>query len=207
MEIVTIPVGMLETNCYLVWDDPAQAVLIDPGAQPDKIAAVVKDYHVTVKAILLTHGHFDHTGAVADLQKRYGIPVVAHTMEQELLEMSAEEHVRLLGMGAHQPVVVDRYLEDEEMFEIGDLKFRCLHTPGHTKGSCVYLCGAVLFSGDTLFQGTVGRTDFYGGDYGQMLQSAKRLADLPESYRVLCGHGPETMLETERVTNPYLQSE
>ena len=204
MQVDKIVVGSLQTNCFLVWDEEKHAAVIDPGDQFPVIDQVIQKHGLLPKAVLLTHGHFDHIGAVNPLVKDYGVKVYAHEAEKELLTLAPEEYYELVGMGRCFQVPVDCYLKDGEKVTVGGMEFTCLHTPGHTKGSCVYLCGTAMFSGDTLFCGTVGRTDFYGGNMQQMLASGKRLAALSGDYHVYCGHGPDTTLQNERETNFYL---
>ena len=204
MQVDKVIVGSLQTNCFLIWDEEKNAAVIDPGDQFVLIDAAIQKHGLSPKAVLLTHGHFDHIGAVNPLTEAYGAVVYAHEAEQELLTMGADDYYELVGMGRCFQIQVGHYLKDGERVKVGCMEFTCLHTPGHTRGSCVYLCGTSLFSGDTLFCGTVGRTDFYGGNMQQMLASGKRLAALNGDYHVYCGHGPDTTLQNERETNFYL---
>ncbi|HIR40343.1 MAG TPA: MBL fold metallo-hydrolase, partial [Candidatus Egerieicola pullicola] len=157
----------------------------------------------TLQKILLTHGHFDHAMAVNDLVAATGAPVYIHKEDQELITDPNKFYVFHQPFGEFHPISA-LSLEDGQDIVQDELTFHCIHTPGHTKGSCVYLCGDVMFSGDTLFAGSCGRTDFYGGSHTQILQSLHKLADLAGNYRVLPGHEEETTLDYERKTNPYL---
>lgn len=206
MQICTVPVGPLETNCYLVWEEKENAVLIDPGAEPDRILEAVIENGVTPTTLLLTHAHFDHIGAVALLKQRYDLKVVIEADDEELLADPIKNQSATFGL-AQPSFSADRVVVDGDLVAAGSLTFEVLHTPGHSKGSCVYLCENAMFSGDTLFWNSVGRTDFYGGDSNALRQSLKRLAALEGDYTVYPGHGPETTLEDERRSNPFLGAE
>ena len=205
MRIVTMQLGMLATNCYLVAnEETGELVIIDPADEADRIIARVRQMNARPVAILLTHGHFDHIGAVASLQKTYSIPVCAMAEEQELLQDGQKNLSGLYG----KPVTVqaDRFFRDGETVKLAGFSFQVLHTPGHTVGGCCYYCAEeqVLFSGDTLFHGSVGRTDFPTGSMGMLHDSIHRkLFVLPTETAVYPGHGEATDIAYEKRYNPY----
>lgn len=195
MKYETYVVGEVLTNCYLVYGEDGAAALIDPGSAASLLLEELKRLGLRLEAILLTHGHFDHVGAVAELKEATGCRVVIHRADGPCLT----EPGRALGeVSLCQP---DQLAEDGDTMQVGDLTFTWLHTPGHTPGSCVLLCGDVMFSGDTLFYGDCGRCDLPGGDYQQMLRSLKRLHDLGGNYTVCPGHDARTTLDRERREN------
>ena len=192
MEILAIPVGSYQTNCYIVWQAGREdCVLIDPGDQPKKILEEVERQGKQVAAILLTHGHFDHVGAVRKIASEVDCPVYLHPAEKKLP----------FFMTAGPLYSTDGY---EDTVSVAGLDFQILHTPGHTPGSVCLLCNGVMFSGDTLFAGSCGRTDFPGSNPGDMAVSLKKLKELPEDYRVYPGHAEDTTLSYERENNPYM---
>ena len=200
MQISVLPLGALGANCYVVADEAAKlCAVIDPGDEGERVAKALSDLGLTVEAILLTHGHFDHVGGVQALQAATGAPVYMHKNDQSLPpQLSGDQPTDFLDLSVECPKPV------------GAITFEVLETPGHSTGSVCFLCreeGAdnVLFTGDTLFQGSIGRTDFPGGSIGEMMESLKKLAELPGDYRVYPGHGGETTLEQERRYNPYLR--
>lgn len=203
MEILALKLGMIQTNCYVVGTKQNNAAVIDPGDNAPKVLSLLREKGWTLKKILLTHGHFDHAMAVNDLVKATGAQVYIHQLDQELITDPEKFYVFHQHFGDFHPISASS-LEDGRDVALDELTFHCIHTPGHTKGSCVFLCGDVMFSGDTLFAGSCGRTDFYGGSHAQILQSLHKLADLEGNYRVLPGHDEETTLDYERKTNPYL---
>ena len=185
--------GAYQTNTYLVWGENSQTcVVIDPGYQPEKILSQVEKEGKKVEAVLLTHGHFDHVGGVRRIAEETGCVVYMHPEERSLPgELTAGE------------LYPSRDYDGE--VTAGGLIFGVLHTPGHTPGSVCLVCDSVIFSGDTLFAGSMGRTDFPGGDLSAMGKSLKRLRELPGDYQVFPGHGEDTTLSHERETNPYLR--
>ena len=206
MKIGVCVVGPIETNCYLIQNTETKEILVvDPGDSPAAIVRAVSEAGGTVAAVLLTHGHHDHILGVAGLLEKCPAPVYACADEKEMLSdprlnMSAYE-------GANVTIVPDVWLEDNETFHKAGFEIRVLHTPGHTRGSCCYYFRehAVLFSGDTLFRGSVGRTDFPGGSMKQMVESLHRLLDeIPDSTTVFPGHGPATTIEFEKRNNPFV---
>ncbi len=195
--------GMCETNSYIISDEDNSCVIVDPEGRAGQYTAYIKDNGLKPACIMLTHAHFDHIGAMEELRREYGIPVIAGADEKRVLN---DPHINLTQMiGPEKTFEADRYLRDGEELEAGKMKFKTVFTPGHTCGSVCYLCENVMVAGDTLFMGSCGRTDFPTGDWGKMEESLQRLKDLDGDYRVLSGHGPETTLETERRTNMFMR--
>ena len=195
MLIKTIPVGQLETNCYIVTDEESlRCAVIDPGDESNAILDYLEDNHLRCEAILLTHGHFDHVGAVAAVAEETGATVY----------MSKKDDCG--GSDPHLPFRLPaggEYLDDGDSVEIGSLRFEVLATPGHTPGGLSYRCGEALFTGDTLFRGSCGRTDLPGGDMDEELRSLKKLCALPGDYEVYPGHMDASTLARERALNYY----
>lgn len=189
-----MPVGAYQTNCYMVWGEGDKCVLIDPGYEATALLEQVEKQGKTLEAILLTHGHFDHVGAVRDIVADTDCRVYICEKELSLPETFT----------AGRLYYTDTYDEGDTVTVAG-LTFTVVHTPGHTPGSVCLLCGDTMFSGDTLFAGSMGRTDFPGGSWEQIQASLKRLSELSGDYRVLPGHGEESTLDFERRTNPYLR--
>ena len=190
-----LALGAYQTNCYLIWDENSpNCVVIDPGYEPDTILEEAKKLGKEITAILLTHGHFDHVGAVKELAAETGCRV--YLCEADL-SMPPQ-------MTAGPLYYTDIYGEGDFVEEAG-LSFKVLHTPGHTPGSVCLMCENVLFSGDTLFWGSCGRTDLPGGSWTTIRASLLRLAELSGDYDVYPGHGDFTTLSFERKMNPYMQ--
>ena len=207
MRIETIMVGQMGTNCYLVWDEESKrGFLVDPGEQADKIIRVCSRYEIKPEAILLTHGHFDHIGGAAELKKASGAKVYALAEEKKVCRTPE------LNLSAQMPPVVtieaDEWLTDGQTVETAGISFQVIATPGHTVGGCCYYCkeGGFLFSGDTLFEESVGRTDFPTGSMSSLVRSVKeKLFVLPEDTKVYPGHGDITTIGREKQYNPYCQ--
>ena len=195
-----IQVGAIGTNCYLLGDEAAGVCfVVDPGDDPERVLTMVKHSGLTLQAILLTHGHYDHTRGVAGILSEYPqIPVYIH--EKDLLCPGGNSRYQYAGAGENQ-----RTYGEGDTLPLGDTTIQVLHTPGHSRGSVVLLCGDVLVAGDTLFAGSCGRCDLFGGNMEEMFSSLKRLGNLDGDYRVYPGHGSATTLETERRTNPYMR--
>lgn len=194
MNYFTLPLGDYQTNTYLVYDEEKNCAVIDPGYEAETIWKKAEQEGLKIKAILLTHGHFDHVGAVKSLAQKAACPVWIHAQELKLPPY--------LTAGALY--YTDLYSDVGSILNVDGLRFRILETPGHTMGSVCLVCGEVIFSGDTLFAGSCGRTDL-GGSTAMILDSLKRLAALPGDYTVCPGHGGETTLNYERRYNPYLR--
>ena len=197
MKIKIMHVGELGTNCYLLEDETANAAaVIDPGGEGGRILDQARADGMAIRLILLTHAHFDHTGGVAALHKALPqVPVYLHPADAELLGSQV-----FPAIGA--PTVP---YEEGDTLELGNLAISVLHTPGHTPGGVCLKVEDALFTGDTLFQGSMGRTDFAGGSYQEIMASLKRLAALPGDCHVLPGHMGTSTLEAERRSNYYMQ--
>ena len=204
MQIIRLPVGMLQANCYLVAEAGGDAVVIDPGAEAERIIEAVRSRDLKVKHILLTHVHFDHMQAAADVAAATGADILAPVGDWPARTDPQLSLCHMMPGGGSQTLSAAGKLRDGEVVEAGKLRLTVLHTPGHTPGSCCFLCGDVLFTGDTLFRGSVGRTDFPGGSYDALKRSLDRLAALPGDYTLLPGHDDATTLAEERAGNPYM---
>ncbi len=204
MQLLTLSVGALQTNCYILYTENGYAAVVDPGDQGEYIVQVLKERNLTVKQIWLTHGHFDHMGGVDLLKQVFDCKILAHCAEKTLLK---DPSLNLSGVFGKNRISMDADIElkDEETFSFEGETVILLHTPGHTAGSCCFLIGDWLFSGDTLFAGSCGRVDFPTGDAVQMMGSLKRLSLLKGDYTVFSGHGEATSLVIERVKNPYMK--
>ena len=205
-------VGQVQTNCYVVINDETkECFVIDPGAAAKQLAERIQKDELTPVAVLLTHGHFDHAGAAEELAKEFDIKIYAHEAEKETLE-NPEKNVSWM-VGASEVYHADVFLKDDEMIELAGFKIKVLHTQGHTEGGCCYYIPDedVVFTGDTLFAQSVGRTDFPGGSMSQIVRSiTEKLMTLNEAgnletdIMVYPGHNDPTTIETERMNNPYL---
>ncbi len=204
--IIKRTVGSVETNCYIMVNDAShECFIVDPGDEADVLANAIEDAGAVPKAILLTHGHFDHIYAVESLTKKYGIPVYASEKEAELLKTPQLNCSAFYGREAS--VIPENYIEDGDIFEIAGFKIKGIHTPGHTKGSmCFYIeSEGVLFSGDTLFKESVGRTDLPTGNTHLLLESLRdKIIVLPAETKIYPGHGPKTELDYEKRNNSYM---
>lgn len=203
IEIKTIPVGNLGTNCYIVYSEGV-AVVVDPGAEAEKVLAEAEKLGVTVSHIFLTHAHFDHILAVNELRRATGAVVVAGKEEHERLGSTYLSGLALMGKCDFEPILADIEIADGFTLDVGDMHFEFLHTPGHTEGSFCIFCEDIMLSGDTLFAGTCGRCDLPGGDIEEMFSSLKKLYLLPGDFKVYPGHGESTLLSEERICNPYI---
>ena len=205
LTIHTLAVGEIQANCHLVADAQGQTLVIDPGAEPDAILALVARQRLTVAAYLLTHGHLDHVSGLADLHRHQPAPIGLAAADARWAFSAAN---RMLPF--YKPVRPEGDLLDVggmETWTAGGPACRILHTPGHTPGCVCYWFEAegLLFTGDTLFAGSVGRTDLPGGNELQLTASLRRLAELPPATRVYPGHGDPTTIARERESNPFLQ--
>ena len=207
MQVASIVVGMVQTNCYFLISREKNTAVIDPGAQYRDIVKFLQENGLTPKMILLTHGHFDHIGGVNGLRETYpDLPVYIGTEDAEMLTDPRKSCASMMG-GPGYRVETFETLREGGILQLDELTIQMYATPGHSKGSLTYQAGDCLFTGDALFAGDIGRTDLYGGDYDTLIQSVKKLYRLPGDYRVLPGHGPQSTLERERRTNYYVRAE
>jgi len=197
-------VGPFAANCYLVaCAETKEAVIIDPGAEGRRIIKRVHDLGLKVKYIINTHAHIDHVGANAEVKEAFNAPVLVHAADAPLLR--SPQASMALFMGQSKVTPPDWTLEEGDLLEAGTLRIKVLETPGHTPGGISLDINGVLFTGDTLFACSIGRTDFPGGSFRQIIKSIKeKLLSYPDDTRVFPGHGPPTSVGDERLYNPFL---
>ena len=201
--IHTLPLGAYQTNTYIAYEHGSKScVIIDPGYEASVILDKVSQLGLTVDAILLTHGHFDHVGAVLQIQKATACPI---WMSQSDYSPARHPLRSMMYPLADTTAAEIHFCEEGEVIQGGGLAFHTLETPGHTWGSVCYLCGDALFSGDTLFAGSCGRTDLPGGDWATITKSLRRLKEIEADLRVFPGHGESSTLADEKKYNPYLR--
>ena len=205
MIIKTITVSPFAANCYIVASEKTRrGVVIDPGDEIDRIIAEIEDAGVTVSKIINTHGHIDHTAGVKEMQEKLGIPFFIHEEDMDFLKI-IEEQAQMFGMETLGVPEVEGFLNEGDTIEFDDIKLSVLHTPGHSPGGICFLGEKDILVGDTLFEGSIGRTDLPGGDYEQLIEAIdKKLMPLDEKMNVFSGHGPPTTIGVEKSTNPFL---
>lgn len=209
MEWIQLPLGPVQANAYVVSNENGDAVIIDPGAEPGRLISAVKEKEQTPVAVLLTHAHFDHIGAVDEIRDEWSIPVYLHRREADWLG-DPEKNGSAFFPSAEGKVsarAADHVIREEGELDLGSFSFFVFETPGHSPGSVSFYNREhnIVFSGDTLFAGSIGRTDLPGGDHEQLLQNiGTKLLTLPENTVAAPGHGPETTIGAEKQTNPFL---
>ncbi len=205
MNIRKIVVGQLDVNCYIVSDDlNSDALIIDPGDESERIIEVIDSAGLKPKYILFTHAHYDHVCAAKELRDRYKALIVMHEMEKQTYHMTTRLCMSW-GYDAEDFPEPDLIVRDGDTISIDSVALEVIHTPGHTPGSiCIYGEGT-LFTGDTLFKGSAGRTDLPGGDFGLLSDSLRRLMLLPPETAVMCGHEDETSVADEMKNNPFIK--
>ncbi|EDL63555.1 MBL fold metallo-hydrolase [Bacillus sp. SG-1] len=203
-----LPLGPLQTNCYCVWNEKKECVIFDPGEEAGKLIKWLRTNQLKPLAILLTHAHFDHIGAVDKVREAFEIPLYVHEKEAKWLmdpSLNGSQFFAMSELVRMKPA--DYILTNEKTLSVGDFTFDLYETPGHSPGSISYYYPEeqVVFSGDTLFMGSIGRTDLPGGHHDELLKSIHdHLLNLPEDTIVLSGHGPETTIGNEMDSNPFL---
>lgn len=191
-------------NTYLIADkNTREGAVIDPGGEVDDLMRFIKDNFIDVKYIILTHGHGDHIGCVPKLKEATNACIIADSEEKELLLDKKKNLSYRMNCGATE-FDADKYVNEGDSIKLGELKLKFIHTPGHTKGCMCIKVGNHMFTGDTLFAGSMGRTDLYSGDDNQMKKSLNRLKKYEDDIIVYPGHGPNTTMGIEKATNPYL---
>lgn len=204
MFLDTVIVGPLQENSYVVaCEETKEAVIIDPGAEAERIYRVVTFHGFTLKYIMNTHGHVDHIGGVADIIEKTGVPFMMHKDDMFLLEGINNDPIQAF-LQVKMPPPPDKFFSDGDRIVVGNLEFQVIHTPGHTPGSVCFLTDNILLSGDTLFANSIGRADLPGGNHKQLLTSIReKLLILDDNIRVYSGHGPVTTIGNERQFNPF----
>jgi hydroxyacylglutathione hydrolase len=206
LEIIRIAAGIYAANCYIVYStNTMDGVIIDPGGDVDDIIKVVEDKGIKIIGIILTHGHADHIGGLEDLKEKLDVDIMIHEDDREML---ADADVNLSNIMAMDSVEIepDIILNDGDTINIGDKEILVIHTPGHTKGGICLKIEDNIITGDTLFQGSIGRTDLYGGDFNAIINSIKsKLMIYKDETKIFPGHGAPSTIGDERVNNPYIK--
>ena len=202
-----LPVGPLQCNCSVIGDDVShEAIVIDPGDDIEDVLAIVRKHNLQVKQIVITHAHIDHVGGAMKLRAATGAPILLNQNDYALLKM-LDEQAAWLGMASPGKVEIDQSMRQADSVKAGSLVADVIHTPGHTEGSvCLYFAAEKkLIAGDTLFAGSIGRTDLPGGSFEKILRSLhEKVLALPDETIVVPGHGPLTTIGEERESNPFL---
>ena len=203
LKVEVLEVGPYFTNCYLVSDEK-HALLIDPGDDSLRIEQLIEKSNVDIENIILTHGHIDHIAALAHIKEITGAPVLIHPEDAEMLT-DAKANLSAFHSTAFIAETADGFLNEGDTIEVGRFQFRVLHTPGHSPGGISLVTEGIVFTGDALFWGSIGRTDFPNGNHETLIRSIKtRLLTLPDDTIVYSGHGPKTTIGHERKINPFL---
>jgi len=205
MKIYTLSLGDMGANCYVLAADDKTAAAIDIGGDPERLLDLLQKEGLTLNKILLTHGHFDHIGGVAAVQAQTGAEVLIHEADQIMLTDAMKNLSGLFGGPTVSPVANSTALQDGDVVTVGTIRLTVIHTPGHTPGSICFRGDGNLFSGDTLFAGSIGRTDFPNGSMTQMRRSLALLGGLSGNDAVYPGHNEPTTLDRERQCNPYMR--
>ena len=204
MIITSQTVGPFEENCYLLVDEEARrAVLVDPGDEGERIVDAVRRSGAALEAIWLTHAHLDHVGGIAAVKRVWDVPIHLHPADAPLYA-NAHRQAAAYGVPFEQPPPYDQTLADGQVMRLGSLSFEVVHTPGHSPGHVIFHGHGVIFGGDLLFAGSIGRTDLPLSNPAQMAASLQRVAALPPESEVNPGHGPATTIAAELRTNPFL---
>ena len=209
LQIQVIPVTPFQQNAALLWDDVSrEAVLTDVGGEAERLLSAVSQHQLKLQAIWLTHGHLDHASGVADLTEQQSVPVLGPHQSDDYWLQALPEITANYGFPVSKPLTPTRWLEDGDELSVGEHKFIVYHIPGHTPGHVVFYSQAnnLLIAGDILFRESIGRTDFPGGNHADLIHGIQsKLLTLPDSTRVLPGHGPMTTIGHEKLHNPYLR--
>lgn len=208
MNIEIIPVTAFQQNCSLIWDDEKNAAIIDPGGEAEKLIGRIEELGLNLEAILLTHAHLDHVGAAEQVKQHFGVEIWGPQEEDRFLFESLPEQSQRFGMPTIHAFLPDRWLHEGEIIHAGGGIFEILHLPGHTPGHIGFIekQKKAAFTGDVLFQGSIGRTDLPGGNYTQLISAIReKLFKLNGDMIIIAGHGPYTTIEHEKTNNPFLK--
>lgn len=206
MIVKSLEVGPIMANCYILGcEKTKEAVVIDPGGDSDRILMTLAEKELKVKYIINTHGHFDHVGANKKMKEVTGAPIMIHAEDEPMLAQ-LDRAAASFGLSAENSPDADKNIGDGDEISFGKITLKVIHTPGHSKGGISLYTKGYLFVGDTLFAGSIGRTDLPGGDYNTLISSIKeKLFVLPQETVVYTGHGPETTISREKKSNPFLR--
>lgn len=204
MKVDHIVVGPLQSNCYIVCgENSLDAMIIDPGDEPGRIVKVIENKKLNLLYIICTHGHFDHIGAVSALKRKTGAKIVLHKDELQIYS-TGKDQAAFWGYEIEEPPAPDMFVKEGDELSIKGVRFEVLHTPGHSPGGiCLYSEG-IIFTGDTIFAGSVGRTDFYGGSLEELKKSFKRIISLPPATEIFSGHGDFSTVQAEKTMNFFI---
>lgn len=206
MIIKRLQAGIYGANCYIIHSDDGYSVVVDPAGDVGDIMTYIGDNSLKVEAIILTHGHGDHIGGVAELRNKLKVPVMIHADDEDMVKDGNLNLSSSMAMGdvSFEP---DRLLQDGDIIKIGEKELKIIHTPGHTKGGICLLIDDILITGDTLFQGSIGRTDLYGGDFDILMDSImNKIMVLPDETKIYPGHGAHSSIRAEKMNNPFIKS-
>ena len=206
MEIIRVPAGVYAANCYIIYSKTTkEGIIVDPGGDADDLVEYIKRNDLSIKHIILTHGHGDHIGGVKELKEALEATIMIHEDDREMLIDGNKNLSTSMAMGTVE-IEPDVLLKDGDIIEFGDLKAEVIHTPGHTEGCICIKIGENIITGDTLFAGSIGRTDLFGGNYESIIKSIKeKLMIYPDEIQVFPGHGTPSTIGKERVSNPFLR--
>lgn len=205
--IMSLPLGALASNCYIIPSEKQTAVVVDP-ASSSEVVAVLDSRELTLGGVVITHGHFDHFAGVAALTREFDVPVFAPDLDSEMFQSESKSWAWFMQDTPFTPITPDYLFSDGQEFIVSGVRFRVMGTPGHTAGSCLLFCEdyGVIFTGDVLFQSGIGRTDGFSGSNAMQLDSLRKIRAISGDYKLLCGHGESSTLSDEKAYNPYLRN-
>ncbi|MFL5464285.1 MAG: MBL fold metallo-hydrolase [Gemmatimonadaceae bacterium] len=204
MDVQTITVGAFQENCYLVIDERSnRAVIVDPGSEGDRLVAAVDQSGAKLDAVWVTHAHVDHVGAIASIKRKWDVPIYLHPLDRRLYDAAARQ-AEMYGVPFEEPPPPDREFADGQRLELGDIEMTVLHAPGHAPGHVVIHGNGIALVGDCLFAGSIGRTDLPLSNPPQLAATLEKISALPAETVVYPGHGMDTTIGQERLTNPFL---